>query len=118
GWAGICRASPRDCAARRSMWRRAEPTRRACGSFVREGLKSPLYSIERERSRGVREMKIRQCVAEDLSEWMRMRLALWPEIASDVTQQEVEATDLLARKDAVVLVAESPSGGGLAGFAE
>jgi len=49
---------------------------------------------------------------------MRMRLALWPEMASDGTQQGDEATDLLARKDAVVLVAESPDGAGLIGFAE
>ena len=32
GWAGIFRASLRRCGARRSRWRRGEPTRRACGS--------------------------------------------------------------------------------------
>jgi len=64
------------------------------------------------------EMKIRRCVAEDRNELMRMRLALWPEIGSDGTNQEAEAAELLAKKDAIVLVAESPGGVGLAGFAE
>jgi aminoglycoside 6'-N-acetyltransferase I len=63
-------------------------------------------------------MKIRRCVTDDLKEWMRMRLALWPEMASDGTEQEVEAADLLARKDAAVFVAERPNGVGPAGFAE
>ena len=32
GWIGTCRASPRDCAARRARWPRAAPIRRACDS--------------------------------------------------------------------------------------
>ena len=47
-----------------------------------------------------------------------MRVVLWPELASDGTEQEAEAVALLARNDVVVLVAASPSGAGLVGFAE
>jgi aminoglycoside 6'-N-acetyltransferase I len=63
-------------------------------------------------------MKIRGYVSKDLNEWMRMRLSLWPERASDGTDQEAEAIDLSARKDMAMLVAESPNGVGLVGFAE
>lgn len=63
-------------------------------------------------------MKIRRYVAQDLNKWMRMRLALWPEMAGDGTDQEAEAIDLSARGDVAVLVAESPNGAGLVGFAE
>ena len=63
-------------------------------------------------------MKIRGYVSKDLNEWMRMRLSLWPEMASDGTDQEAEAKELSARKDMAVLVAESPNDVGLVGFAE
>jgi len=63
-------------------------------------------------------MKIRRCASGDLNELMRLRLALWPDISGDETDQEAEAAELLAKKDATVLVAESPTGVGLAGFAE
>ncbi len=46
-----------------------------------------------------------------------MRLALWPELAHEA-HPEGDATQWLARTDAVVLVAERPDGIGLAGFVE
>ncbi|MDF1503053.1 GNAT family N-acetyltransferase [Roseisolibacter sp. H3M3-2] len=51
----------------------------------------------------------------DHAEWLRMRRALWPEIARE---REVEdGAEWLARDDATVLVAERAAGG-LCGFAE
>jgi aminoglycoside 6'-N-acetyltransferase I len=63
-------------------------------------------------------MRIRRYRHEDLAEWMRMRVALWPEMESDGSDPEAEAADFSARVDAVVLVAERADGAGLAGFVE
>ena len=61
-------------------------------------------------------MEIREYRSTDLAEWLRMRRALWPAIAP--ADEAADATDWLARPDAVVLVAVRPHGRGLAGFAE
>jgi len=60
-------------------------------------------------------MDIREYRPADLPEWLRMRRALWPEIAEG--DEESDAAAWLAWPNAVVLVAVRP-GGGLAGFAE
>lgn len=60
-------------------------------------------------------MDIREYRSSDLSEWLRMRRALWPEIAE--VDEADDAAAWLAWPNAVVLVAVRP-GGGLAGFAE
>ena len=60
-------------------------------------------------------MEIREYESSDLREWLRMRRALWPEIAE--VDEANDAAAWLAWPNAVVLVAERP-GGGLAGFAE
>jgi len=60
-------------------------------------------------------MDIREYRPADLPEWLRMRRALWPEIAAG--DEEADAAAWLAWPNAVVLVAVRP-GGGLAGFAE
>ena len=52
----------------------------------------------------------------DLAEWLRMRRALWPEIAQG--DEHADAAEWLARADAAVLVAPREGGHGLAGFAE
>ncbi|HZQ42817.1 MAG TPA: GNAT family N-acetyltransferase [Acidobacteriaceae bacterium] len=62
-------------------------------------------------------MMTRPYRATDLPEWLRMRLALWPELAQEA-HPEQDAAHWLARTDAVVLVAERPDGTGLAGFVE
>ena len=61
-------------------------------------------------------MHVREYQLADHAEWLRMRRALWPEIAADA--EAADAADWLARADAVVLVVERPDGGWLAGFAE
>ncbi len=60
-------------------------------------------------------MRIREAVAGDDAEWLRMRLALWP--ADDPSAHTAGMASWRERPDAVVIVAERP-GGGLAGFAE
>lgn len=60
-------------------------------------------------------MDIREYQPSDLPEWLRMRRALWPEIAE--VDEAADAAAWLAWPNAVVLVAARP-GGGLAGFAE
>lgn len=60
-------------------------------------------------------MEVRVYRREDHAEWLRMRRALWPDIALD--DEDEEAARWLARPDTVVFVAARP-GGGLAGFAE
>ncbi len=60
-------------------------------------------------------MIIRPYRPADRDEWLRMRVALWPDELLDEPASGADAW--LARADAVVLVAERP-GGGLAGFAE
>lgn len=62
-------------------------------------------------------MHIRTYQPADLDEWLRMRRALWPEIAA--VDEARDAAEWLARPDAVVIVAaRQPAGTGLAGFAE
>jgi aminoglycoside 6'-N-acetyltransferase I len=58
------------------------------------------------------DLTIRPISHQDRMEWMRMRLALWPETSAAEHEQEVDAFD-----PALVLVAERPAGG-LAGFLE
>jgi aminoglycoside 6'-N-acetyltransferase I len=60
-------------------------------------------------------VNIRLYTSADRAAWLRMRLALWPELAG--SDQESEADQWLARQDAIVLVAEHASGG-LVGFVE
>lgn len=52
----------------------------------------------------------------DDPEWLRMRLALWPE--GDADAHRAGMREWLAVKDSVILVAARPDGRGLAGFAE
>jgi aminoglycoside 6'-N-acetyltransferase I len=59
---------------------------------------------------------IRPYEPADLGEWLRMRRALWPDIAPE--DEHADAAEWLARDDAVVLVAVRADGSGLAGFAE
>src|SRR5215469_8645597 len=61
-------------------------------------------------------MVVRRYVPTDQTEWLRMRLALWPEVGTET--QHAETTAWLARSDTVVLVAPRPANAGLAGFAE
>lgn len=61
-------------------------------------------------------MIVRRYVPADESEWLRMRLALWPEVNAEVQRAEMMAW--LTRSDAVVLVAPGTLNAGLAGFAE
>jgi aminoglycoside 6'-N-acetyltransferase I len=61
-------------------------------------------------------MDVRLYQATDHDEWLRMRRALWPEIAPDAEADD--AARWLARHDAAVVVAVRPGGAGLAGFAE
>jgi aminoglycoside 6'-N-acetyltransferase I len=61
-------------------------------------------------------MEIREYRADDYREWLRMRRALFPEIAPE--HEADDAAEWLARPDAVVIVAERSRGAGLAGFAE
>jgi aminoglycoside 6'-N-acetyltransferase I len=61
-------------------------------------------------------MEIREYRPTDLPEWLRMRRALFPEIARE--DEAADAAAWLAWPNAVVLVAERLGGGGLAGFAE
>jgi aminoglycoside 6'-N-acetyltransferase I len=60
-------------------------------------------------------MHIRPYRPDDHAEWLRLRRALWPEIARE--DEAADAAAWLARPDAVVIVAVRPDGG-LAGFAE
>jgi aminoglycoside 6'-N-acetyltransferase I len=64
-------------------------------------------------------MRIRSYQASDHSdydEWLRMRRALWPQLAGE--NEAEDAAAWLARPDAVVIVAARPGAAGLAGFAE
>jgi aminoglycoside 6'-N-acetyltransferase I len=60
-------------------------------------------------------LAIREVMAADIPEWLRMRRALLP----DESGHNAEVRDYFARptRDAITLVAERP-GGGLAGFVE
>lgn len=61
-------------------------------------------------------MTIRPRLPSDDAEWLRLRLALWPDTSGDEHRKEMKAW--LARTDTVVLVAPLNEGAGLAGFAE
>lgn len=61
-------------------------------------------------------MEVREYEAEDLAEWLRMRRALWPDIA--YADETADAAAWLATPGTVVLVAVRPGGPRLAGFAE
>ena len=61
-------------------------------------------------------MNPRLYVMTDHSEWLRMRLALWPEATWHAHISDMEIW--LARPDAAVWVAPHPKGGRLIGFAE
>jgi aminoglycoside 6'-N-acetyltransferase I len=61
-------------------------------------------------------MIVRPYVPVDDAEWLRMRLALWPEVSKEMQRSEMIAW--LARSDTVVLVAPRNTNAGLAGFAE
>jgi aminoglycoside 6'-N-acetyltransferase I len=61
-------------------------------------------------------VNIRARIADDDTEWLRLRSALWPDL--DPETQRSEMAGWLARPDAVVLVAVRPGQTGLAGFAE
>ena len=61
-------------------------------------------------------MTIREYRPQDFGNWVRMRCALWPEIALE--DADDDAREWLARTDAVVLVAEHGDNAGLAGFVE
>ena len=55
-------------------------------------------------------VNIREYQPTDLSEWLRMRRALWPEIAEG--DEAADAAAWLAWPNAVVLVAVRAAGGG------
>jgi aminoglycoside 6'-N-acetyltransferase I len=59
---------------------------------------------------------VRTYQSTDYEEWLRLRRALWPEIAGE--DEADDAAAWLARTDAVVIVAARPGGAGLAGFVE
>ena len=61
-------------------------------------------------------MNIRSCRPGDEPELLRMRAALWPEVAVDEHRVELQAW--LCRSDGVLLVAPRSDGIRLAGFAE
>jgi aminoglycoside 6'-N-acetyltransferase I len=64
----------------------------------------------------VKTVRIRPLELRDRAEWLRMRRALWPELAG--TDESDDADAWLARVDATVLVAERDGGTGLAGVIE
>jgi aminoglycoside 6'-N-acetyltransferase I len=61
-------------------------------------------------------MRIRPYQPGDEPEWLRMRIALWPDHAAEELQAEMEGILANPQHDAV-FVAERPDGG-LCGFAE
>jgi aminoglycoside 6'-N-acetyltransferase I len=60
-------------------------------------------------------MNIRLATADDMSEWLRMRLLLWPEIEGQDLRAEMEV--MLADSMTPVFVLDRPEGG-LGGFLE
>ena len=62
-------------------------------------------------------VKVRRATAQDRSEWLRMRSALWPHALAE-HPQEIDAYLDDSGKQSAVFVAEHPSGGGLSGFLE
>ena len=63
-------------------------------------------------------MTIRPYQPADLSEWMRMRRELWPELPADEAAQHAECEAWLARKNSIILVAQRPEASRLCGFIE
>jgi aminoglycoside 6'-N-acetyltransferase I len=61
-------------------------------------------------------MRIRPYETHDYDDWLRMRRALWPELAGE--DELEDAAEWLARPNAVVIVAERSADAGLAGFIE
>jgi len=61
-------------------------------------------------------MRIRLYEPRDHDEWLRMRRALWPELANE--DEAEDAAMWLAQQDAIVIVRERDAGAGLAGFVE
>jgi aminoglycoside 6'-N-acetyltransferase I len=61
-------------------------------------------------------VRVRPAGAADRAEWLRMRLALWPDGGADGHADEIDVW--LAGPDTVALVAERADGRGLAGLAE
>lgn len=62
-------------------------------------------------------MRVRRVAAQDRSEWLRMRSALWPH-ARDEHAGEIDEYLADSGKQSVVFVAEHPNGAGLSGFLE
>ena len=63
-------------------------------------------------------MIIRPYQPTDLTEWMRMRRELWPELPEGETAQRSECEAWLARKNSIVLVAQRSESSCLCGFIE
>jgi aminoglycoside 6'-N-acetyltransferase I len=61
-------------------------------------------------------MNVRLRGPDDDDEWLRLRSALWPHVAT--AEHRIEMNSWIARSDAVVLVAPKEDGPGLVGFAE
>lgn len=61
-------------------------------------------------------LSVRPLGTADEAEWLRLRLALWP--AQGATEHRHDMQVWRNRPDTVVLVAERPGTGALAGFAE
>ena len=60
-------------------------------------------------------MEIRPIEPPDLTEWLRMRLALWPDHTAE--EHRAEMNEILLDTDQSIFVAVRP-GGGLCGFLE
>jgi aminoglycoside 6'-N-acetyltransferase I len=61
-------------------------------------------------------MNIRFRLPSDDSEWLRLRVALWPDVNMESHRNEMSVW--LDRTDTIVLVAPRTTGAGLSGFAE
>jgi aminoglycoside 6'-N-acetyltransferase I len=61
---------------------------------------------------------IRPYQPADLTEWMRMRRELWPELPADEAAQRADCEVWLARKNSAVLVAQRSVSSLLCGFIE
>ena len=61
-------------------------------------------------------LNVHPLVVADEDEWLRMRLALWPESSQAEHRRDMEVWR--SRADTIVLVAERPDATRLAGFAE
>ena len=61
-------------------------------------------------------IRIRAVEPDDMEEWLRMRLTLWPQ--GEPSEHRIEMARLASQPDAIVLVAVRGDTGRLAGFAE